>query len=300
MNDTKKNDQELTCLGVDIFDLARISEADHLGIPFPLGNFDDCDEEQKFLAWYDQLRGQNAFPNTKREVVKVLLSVESWNIGTLKLLDMASPRAWLVRQIFNSCWEAHKFRINGDPEIKTQSSYSHFEETREVIAALSRKLATRLSAVSNDPSHPLRLQLHFASKSLESRGLTQVRPSEWLDVIERLASIMEALPARYVVERRGCLFYADPIHSGKKASVETLLAFDLSYVFRWFTHDGLPLIRHTRMPRHGRPCWTAVAELVNLTIASQLSADSARDSVRKLVENSNPFRGPWEGKIRDY
>lgn len=279
---------------VDVFDLAASSQMDRHERPWGISSYDDPAEEAAFLAWYEELSAKPTFSEIKSNIIDIISNAPDWQLSHDLVLPPTFTCFWLVRELFESCWEATNFQQYGDPVRCNSERFADAKETRAVVVDLANKLSGRLQAIANDEHHPLRLNLLAASRLLEksNKGI-KIEWTDWAEVITTLAGTMRNVPLTYYRTHRACLEYPEPIKSGREVSVATALAFDLSFTFRWYTHDSSPFRRKGPMPKHGSPCWSVVAELVNLTLDLSITAEGARDTVRRLIENSAPYRSDW-------
>ncbi|MEP4149465.1 MAG: hypothetical protein ABJL54_19750 [Halioglobus sp.] len=189
----------------DVFDLAEYSRMTSSRFPFPIMIFDDPTEESAFLTWYEGRSLTPEFSEIRNSVMRIMDDAPCMDIPDIDLAHShAITRPRFVRDVFNSCWNAHNFQKYGDPLRSEQRSYSDADDTRAAVADLASKLSSRLLAIENDPDHPLRLHLWAASKSVESINSIDIEGvTDWAGEIAALASAMENIPVRHYRASRG-------------------------------------------------------------------------------------------------
>jgi hypothetical protein len=146
-----------------------------------------------------------------------------------------------------------------------------------------------------------------------ARSVTDRRPLRSSEGMRRLLLSLVDVIKRYGSPRlghgpwlhrstHGCLHFPSAIDTDRTVlpSVDTMLHFNLAFLFRKASTDNPRLQSGEPMPESGKSHWDVVAALSNVVLRSTFTAEQARDRVRKLVEG-NPGIGlmGWPAE-RDY
>lgn len=209
-----------------------------------------------------------------------------------------------INRIVQACHGAMHFRPKDDPGLRYREEMARQRRELHKLATAARVL--RRACERNDAA-----MMWLLPGGTNQMGVTLSRPpslerapvcemgAAWFGELDK--RLREPLPQlhggpflhRFTI---GNLHFERALEQpGRPPSLETMLAFDLTFRLRKFTAGRAGDITSfaQKMPRDGRPCFDVVAAFCNATLGTNLSGVQIADRLRRLPADVGLM--PWEG-----